>query len=98
MINRWLLLAMLGCALAAPAVHAQQGGIARIAPLPASGQAATQTAGIFHERDFKADPAVPSAVGNGNWHVWTVDGHRFVLRRYHTLRTEQDSRTAWLDT
>jgi Ser/Thr protein kinase RdoA (MazF antagonist) len=30
------------------------------------------------------------SLGNGNWHVWTVERHRFVLRRYHTLRTERD--------
>src|SRR3954447_24915705 len=35
-------------------------------------------------------PADADSLGNGNWHVWTVDGHRFVVRRYHTLRTEQD--------
>jgi Ser/Thr protein kinase RdoA (MazF antagonist) len=35
-------------------------------------------------------PADADSLGNGNWHVWTGDGHRFILRRYHTLRTEQD--------
>jgi diguanylate cyclase (GGDEF)-like protein len=83
MIKRWLLV-MVGCALALPAAHAQQGGIARIDPLPASGQAATQTAGIFHERDFKADPAVPSVVGNGTWRLQPVGGiEQPLLLVYH---------------
>lgn len=83
MIKRWLLV-MVGCALALPVAHAQQGGIVRIDPLPAAGQAATQTAGIFHERDFKADPAVPSVVGNGAWRLQPVGGiEQPLLLVYH---------------
>jgi diguanylate cyclase (GGDEF)-like protein len=84
MIKRWLLLGMLGCALALPAAYAQQGGIARIDPLPAGGQTAAQTAGIFHERDFKADPAVPSVIGNGAWRLQPVGGlEQPLLLVYH---------------
>ncbi|WP_165547218.1 phosphotransferase enzyme family protein [Kribbella sindirgiensis] len=30
------------------------------------------------------------SVRNGNWHLWTGDGDRHILRRYHLLRTEED--------
>lgn len=84
MIKWWLLLALGVCALALPVAYAQQGGIARIDPLPASGQAAAQTAGIFHERDFKADPAVPSVVGNGTWRLQPLGGiEQPLLLVYH---------------
>ena len=84
MIKGWLLLALGVCALALPVAYAQQGGIARIDPLPASGQVATQTAGIFHERDFKADPAVPSVVGNGTWRLQPLGGiEQPLLLVYH---------------
>lgn len=84
MIKWGLLLALGVCALALPVAYAQQGGIARIDPLPASGQAAAQTAGIFHERDFKADPAVPSVVGNGTWRLQPLGGiEQPLLLVYH---------------
>jgi len=84
MIKWWLLLAMLGCAYALPAAHAQQGGIARIEPLPAPGQAASQTAGIFQERVFKADPGVSSVIGNGSWRLQPVGGlEQPLLLVYH---------------
>lgn len=84
MIKRWLLLAMLGCASALPTAHAQQGGIARIESIPAAGPADNQTAGIFHERDFKADPAAPSVIGNGSWRLQPASGlEQPLLLVYH---------------
>ena len=84
MIKRWLLLAMVGCALALSTAHAQQGGIIRIDPLPVAGQTATQTAGIFHERDFKADPTVPTVIGNGAWLLQPAAGlEQPLLLVYH---------------
>lgn len=95
MIKRWLLPGMLGCVLALPAAHAQQGGIARIDPLPATGRAAAQTAGIFHERDFKADPAVPSVVGNGSWRLQPAGGiEQPLLLVYHPYSARVSVRLA----
>jgi hypothetical protein len=92
MIKRWLLLAMVGCALALPVAHAQEGGIARIDPLPATGQTA---AGIFHERDFKADPAVPSAIGNGAWRLQPAVGlEQPLLLVYHPYSARVSVRLA----
>ncbi|MEO8365259.1 MAG: diguanylate cyclase [Pseudoxanthomonas sp.] len=72
MIKGWLLLAMTGCALGLPVAHAQQSGITRIEPLPVAAHAATQTEGIFQERDFIANPAAPSVIGNGAWRLQPV--------------------------
>ena len=95
MIKRWLLLAMTGGALALSTAHAQQGGIVRIDPLPATGQVATQTAGIFHERDFKADPAVPSVVGNGSWRLQPAAGlEQPLLLVYHPYSARVSVRLA----
>jgi homoserine kinase type II len=46
--------------------------------------------GLQVSRVRSTRPGDADSLGNGNWHVWTGDGHRLVLRRYHTLRTEQD--------
>ena len=94
MIKRWLLLAMAGCALALSSAHAQSGGVARIDPLPA-GHAATQTAGIFHERDFKADPATLTTIGNGAWRLQPAGGiEQPLLLVYHPYRARVSVRLA----
>ncbi len=65
MIKRWLW--VVGwCVAALSSAQAQQSGIARIDAVP---PAAGQTAGIFAERDFIADPAAPSVIGNGEWRL-----------------------------
>ena len=93
MIKRWLL-TMMGCALALSSAHAQQGGIARIDPLPAD-HAAAQTAGIFHERDFKADPAVPTVIGNGAWRLRPAGGiEQPLLLVYHPYSARVSVRLA----
>jgi diguanylate cyclase (GGDEF)-like protein len=95
MIKRWLLLAMVGCALALSAAHAQQGGIVRIDPLSVAGQTATQTAGIFHERDFKADPTVPTVIGNGAWRLQPAAGlEQPLLLVYHPYSARVSVRLA----
>ena len=81
---KWLLLAMGWCALALPSAHAQERGITRIDPLPVPGQAASQKAGIFAERDFTTDPGAPSVIGNGAWRLQPVAGlEQPLLLVYH---------------
>lgn len=83
MSKRWLLLAMMGGALALSSAPAQSGGIARIDPLPA-GDGTTQHAGILHERDFRTDPAVPAVIGNGAWRLQPAAGiEQPLLLVYH---------------
>ncbi|MEO6102321.1 MAG: diguanylate cyclase [Pseudoxanthomonas sp.] len=67
-----------------PAAHAQQGGIARIDSMAGRGQADTQAAGIFQERDFRANPAAPSVLSNGTWRLQPVAGiEQPLLLVYH---------------
>ena len=94
MIKRWLLLTMMGCALALSSAHAQSGGVVRIDSLPTD-HAATQTAGIFHERDFKTDPAVPTVIGNGAWRLQPVGGiEQPLLLVYHPYSARVSVRLA----
>ena len=94
MIKRWLLLTMMGCALALSSGHAQSGGVVRIDSLPTD-HAATQTAGIFHERDFNADPAVPTVIGNGAWRLQPVGGiEQPLLLVYHPYSARVSVRLA----
>ena len=96
-MNRRSLLAMLWCLMVVPSALAREGGIARIDPVaPASSaEAATQTAGIFAEREFVADPALKSVIGNGQWRVQPVAGlDEPLLLVYHPYSARVTVRTS----
>ena len=82
-ITKWLLAFLLGVATL-PSAHAQS-GIVRIEPIPATADASpAQNAGLFAERDFVADPALPSVIGNGDWQLQPVAGiEQPLLLVYH---------------
>jgi Ser/Thr protein kinase RdoA (MazF antagonist) len=46
--------------------------------------------GLDAERLEPTRPGDDESAGNGNWHLWTRDGERHILRRYHVLRIESD--------
>ena len=82
MIRHWLL-AMTWCMATLSSAHAQESGIVRIDPV-AAGASATQNAGIFAERDFSANPAKPSVIGNGQWRLQPAAGmEQPLLLVYH---------------
>jgi len=82
-IIRWVLSVFL-CVAILPSAHAQ-GGILRIKPLPGTAAPATaQNTGLFAERDFTANPSLPSVVANGTWRVQPAPGiEQPLLLVYH---------------
>lgn len=82
-IIRWVL-AVLLCVAMLPSAHAQ-GGILRIKPLPGTAAPATaKDTGLFAEKDFTANPSLPSVVGNGAWRVQPAPGiEQPLLLVYH---------------
>ena len=82
-IIRWVLAVFL-CVAILPSAHAQ-GGILRIKPLPGTAAPATaQNTGLFAERDFTANPSLPSVVANGTWRVQPAPGiEQPLLLVYH---------------
>ena len=82
-IIRWVLAVFL-CVAMLPSAHAQ-GGILRIKPLPGTAAPATaKDTGLFAEKDFVANPSLPSVVGNGIWRVQPAAGiEQPLLLVYH---------------
>ncbi|MEP6908082.1 MAG: diguanylate cyclase [Pseudoxanthomonas sp.] len=72
-ITRWLAAFFL-CLATIPSTQAHS-GIDRIERIAASDDTSNaQNAGLFAERDFVADPALSSVIGNGDWQLQPMAG------------------------
>ena len=84
MIRHWLLWALTGWAAGCLPAQAAAGGILRLEQVAPAQPVSAQHAGIFAEREFVADPAKPSVIGNGQWRLQPVAGiEQPLLLVYH---------------
>jgi hypothetical protein len=57
---------------------------------PATVQDVGTLLGLRLDRFEGTRPTAADSAGNGNWQLWTTDGERHILQRYHVLRTVAD--------